>query len=261
MNPQLMFTKGLADYRQGSLDSSISIMRGPAHAVFGPAPRLVLAMAQHRLGREQEALASLAASILSFDWTRSAANDHNKWAFHSLRRQAEAMILPNLPEFVRGAYRPRSNDERLALLGLCQFEELHHAAACLYEEAFAADPRLTENPEVFHLYRAASYAAVTGCGRGADVTSLSESQRLRWRKQARNWLRADLASMSEDALEGKPVRRQSVENILAHWQGDPDLSGLRDSAELEKLSRSERQECEDLWSDVDALLKRLKKPK
>ena len=70
-NPRLMFTKGLADYRQGRLDSSISIMRGPAHSVYGPAPRLVLAMAQHKRGLEQEALATLAASILSFDWTRS----------------------------------------------------------------------------------------------------------------------------------------------------------------------------------------------
>ena len=112
-NPQLMFTKGLADYRQGRLDSSISIMRGPANSVYGPAPRLVLAMAQHMRGRS-ERLATLAAAILSFDWTRSGANDHNKWAFHSLRRQAEAMILPNLAEFVRGAYKPRATTSVLA---------------------------------------------------------------------------------------------------------------------------------------------------
>jgi hypothetical protein len=171
------------------------------------------------------------------------------------------MILPNLPEFVRGAYRPRSNDERLALVGLCQFKELHHAAACLYEEAFVADPRLTDNPERLHLYRAACFASLAGSGRGADVTSLRESQQMHWRKQARNWLHADLTSLSEYAFEGEPGRRQFVENRLAHWQRDSDLAGLRDSAELEKLAPSERQECENLWSEVDALLKRFKKSK
>jgi serine/threonine-protein kinase len=38
-----------------------------------------------------------------------------------LRREAEALILPNLPACLRGDYQPQDNDERLALVGVCQF--------------------------------------------------------------------------------------------------------------------------------------------
>jgi hypothetical protein len=55
-----------------------------------------------------------------------------------LRREAEAMILPNLPAFLDGKYRPQDNDERLALLGGCQFT--NRSLVRLYAEAFAAAP-------------------------------------------------------------------------------------------------------------------------
>ena len=38
---------------------------------------------------------------------------------HVLRREAEGLILPDLPAFLEGTYQPRSNDERFALLGAC----------------------------------------------------------------------------------------------------------------------------------------------
>ena len=47
--------------------------------------------------------------------------DQDGWICHVLRREAEAMILPDLPAFLGGNYQPRDNDERLALLGVCQF--------------------------------------------------------------------------------------------------------------------------------------------
>jgi serine/threonine-protein kinase len=53
--PYFLFAQGLAEYRQGRFDSAISIMRGDAGTVMGPAPRLVMAMAQYRKGQEEEA--------------------------------------------------------------------------------------------------------------------------------------------------------------------------------------------------------------
>ena len=46
--PFFQFVLGLAEYRQGHLDRAISLMRGEASGVLGPAPRLVLAMALHQ---------------------------------------------------------------------------------------------------------------------------------------------------------------------------------------------------------------------
>ena len=52
------------------------------------------------------------------------------------------MILPGLPAFLAGTYEPRDNDERLALLGVCQFTNRAHAMARLYADAFAADSQV-----------------------------------------------------------------------------------------------------------------------
>ena len=55
------------------------------------------------------------------------------------------MILPDLPAFLDGKYQPRDNDERLALLGICQFTNRTRALARLYADAFAAAPQLAED--------------------------------------------------------------------------------------------------------------------
>src|SRR5262249_45750660 len=112
-------------------------------------PRLVLAMAQFQSGKALEARKTLAAAVRAYDWNESAPASRTDppvvWVSHVLRRAAEAMILPNLPAFLRGEYQPQDNDERLALLGVCQFEGRYGAAARLYADAFAADPHLADD--------------------------------------------------------------------------------------------------------------------
>ena len=66
--PFFQFVQGLAEYRQGRLDRAISLMRGEASGVLGPAPRLVLAMALHQSGRAAEARKTLAEAVLAHDW-------------------------------------------------------------------------------------------------------------------------------------------------------------------------------------------------
>jgi hypothetical protein len=39
---------------------------------------------------------------------------------------------------------------------------------------------------------------------------------------------------------------------MQHWQRDPDLDGLRDPAAT-RLSADERQACQQLWGEVEAL--------
>ena len=94
------------------------------------------------------------------------------------------MILPNLPAFLDGKYRPQDNDERLALLGVCQFTDRTCAAARLYSDAFATDPLLAEDLRAGHRFQAARAAALAGCGLGLDGTKLSMAERTPWRRQA-----------------------------------------------------------------------------
>jgi serine/threonine-protein kinase len=145
VHPYFLFAKGLAEYRLDRFQSAIQLMEGPAGMVMGPSPRLVMAMAQHRSEQEQKARKTLAAAVLSFDWRAVKADNHDLWIAHILRREAETLILPQLPEFLAGQYEPQDNDERLALLGICQFKELRLAMARLYADIFAADPNLAED--------------------------------------------------------------------------------------------------------------------
>jgi tetratricopeptide (TPR) repeat protein/tRNA A-37 threonylcarbamoyl transferase component Bud32 len=254
--PYFLFAQGLAEYRQGHFDSAIAIMRAEAGTVMGPAPRLVVAMAEYRNGQTEAARATLAAAVSSFDWSAAQVGSRDHWIWHVLRREAEALILPNLPAFLEGTYQPQDNDERLALLGVCQFQGLHGAAARLYADAFATDPALAEDLASGSRYRAARCAALASSGRGKDRAKLGETERTRWREQARAWLRADLAAWAKKLDGGSAKDQVLVKNVLTHWRADPDLAGVRELGALEKLSAGERDEWLAMWEEVAAVLDR-----
>jgi serine/threonine-protein kinase len=252
--PYFLFAQGLAEYRQGHFDNAISIMRGDAGTVMGPAPRLVIAMAQSRKGQDEEARKTFAAEIIHFDWGMAHAFSRDHWIWHVLRREAEALIFPNTAAFLEGKYEPRDNTERLALLGVCQFKNRTFASARLYADAFAADATLADDPRFSHRYNAARSAALAGCGYGEDAASLAESERKRWRDQARQWLRTDLAARARTLDADPRTARAAVRMALTQWQKEPDLAYVRELVELDKLPADERKECLALWADVAAVL-------
>jgi serine/threonine-protein kinase len=107
-----------------------------------------------------------------------------------------------------------------------------------------------------HRYHAACAAARAGAGQGKDADRLDETRRARLRRQALDWLRADLAAWAGVVDKAPAKARPEVQQALRHWQGDPDLAGLRDPAALARLPAGERQACQKLWADIDALLRR-----
>src|SRR5205807_10060268 len=138
------------------------------------------------------------------------------WIWHVLRREAEAMIFPNTAAFLEGKYQPQDNVERLALLGVCRFKNLHLAAARLYADAFAADPKLADDPDVSHRYNAACAAALVACGGGEDGGTLSAAERARWRKQARAWLQAELAAWANKLESGSRPARDLAKKMFTY---------------------------------------------
>jgi serine/threonine-protein kinase len=276
----LLLVKGLAEYRQGRHDKAIPLLKESAALLPNrPGPRLVLAMARFQSGTTKEARTTLAAAVRDYNWHSSQANHPTAWASHVLRRQAEAMILPNLPAFLRGEYQPQDNDERLALLGVCQFQGCYAAAARLYADAFAADPDLADNLTTHCRYRtlreehptddrmepldtecrylAARCAALAGCEQATDGSRLSAEQRTRWRKQALTWLRADLAAWARTLDTDGAMDRDLVKKMLMYWQAEPDLSALREISALAQWPADERKDCFALWNEVRAVLGRI----
>jgi serine/threonine-protein kinase len=257
--PYFLFVKGLAQYRQAQFKEAIATMQGDASRVAGPNTRLVLAMALFRDRQLAEALKKLTEAILSYDWRPAKVVDQDGEIRHLLRREAESNILSaaKLNAFIEGKYHPRDNDERLVLVGVCQFGTLNVALSRLYADAFDADPKLAQDFRSGHRFKAACAAAQAGFGLGNDAFKLSQPEREKSRTQARQWLRADLADWRNllDDNSGKAPIRDLVRQRLTQWQGDPDLAGLREAAELAKLPAEERQDCVALWDEVGRVVK------
>ncbi len=248
--------KGLAEYRRDHLDSAIDWLgKAIAGKAFMPA-RLVLAMAQHRRGQIEQARRTLAEAIQSYNWERTPVGNHDIWICHVLRREAEALIVPNLAAFLRGDYQPGDNAERLELTMLCHFQLRPLAAVHLFVDAFAADPKLVDDVNANHRYNAACHAMRTGSGQGKDAAKIDDKERVGWRQQARDWLRADLSAYGKRLDGGKPEDRRFVQERLQHWQRDSDLAGLRDKESVARLPNEEQEACRKLWADVDALLRK-----
>jgi serine/threonine-protein kinase len=160
----------------------------------------------------------------------------------------------------KGTYAPSSNEERLQLIYLCAVEKRHYTATGMYAAAFAADPKLAEDRQNHHRYNAACAAAKAAAGQGKGAPALDDEGKAKLRRQALDWLKAEVTAWTRHLESGPPQARPTIVKALRHWQKDSDLAGLRDKAALAKLSAEERAACAKLWADVAALLKKAQTP-
>jgi len=93
-------------------------------------------------------------------------------------------------------------------------------------------------------------------GRGEDASPIGDSERARIRKQALDWLLAELTSHANRIKSGKPEDRTAVQGALREWQDDPDLACVSDPAALASLPPEDRKAFGHLWADVADLLRR-----
>src|SRR5262249_41486470 len=101
-------------------------------------------------------------------------------------------------------------------------------------------------------------AALAAAGQGQDEPPPEDAAKAKLRLQALAWLRADLALWTQRLESGQSAARAAVQQMMKHWQQDPDLAGIRDAAALAKLPPNERAALPTLWAGVTALLKKAK---
>jgi tetratricopeptide (TPR) repeat protein len=164
-----------------------------------------------------------------------------------------ARLDERLAAVLRGKDQAKDAAEHLAFARHCQLRcrRQYAAAARFYAEAFAHDARLAEDiTRVPHRYNAACAAALAGCGTGTDAADLPPRERAGLRRQALDWLRADLAAYRR-LLEKEPERAgPPIRERMRHWQQDKDFAGVRGAAALGKLPEAERPAWQKLWADV-----------
>jgi tetratricopeptide (TPR) repeat protein len=249
---QAHYNLGNALMQQGKLDDAVACYRraidldpklAQAHCNLGHALR--------DLGRFPEALAALKQG-------HELGSKSSGWRFPSAAWVSDCQRLveldARLPGLLDGTDQPADDAERLGFIEVYRLTQRFAAAARLSVEAFASRPGLAADLGASHRYNAACSAAQAGCGQGADAAGLTPADRLRWRRQALSWLRNDLAAWGRVLVSGDAKAGPLVAENMRYWQADADLAGLRDPAELAKLSAEERAACERLWADVAALL-------
>jgi tetratricopeptide (TPR) repeat protein len=251
------FNLGNALYAKGRLDEAIEAYReairlkedhAGAHCNLGQALRqqgdFRRALAELRRGRE------LGSKDRHWPYLSASA----QWV-----RECERLIdlEGRLPGFLEGKTAPASPAERIELAELCTLKRLHRAAARLYEGAFAADPKLLDDLGAAHRYNAACAAALAGCGQGQDADQLDGKERARLRRQALDWLRADLEAWGRLLDRGPDNVRPRIVEQLRRWLADTDFTGVRGPAALARLPEAERPAWQKLWGDVAETLARV----
>jgi serine/threonine protein kinase/Flp pilus assembly protein TadD/type II secretory pathway component PulJ len=171
-----------------------------------------------------------------------------------------------LPAFAAGKFQPEKMEDWGMFFWICQGNKFYAAAARAARSAFAAAPNAAEDLDsglrfdATVRYDAACCAALAASGQGRDAKNLTHQRGSRLRKEALAWLRADLASYGRLVKSGKGPDAALVQRRLARWQRDPELSGIRDAAELGRLPAGELEICQKFWAEVDALLAKTRKP-
>jgi serine/threonine-protein kinase len=270
----LQFLKGLAMYRQERFEQAIPILAAAADKLPNRAgPRLVLAMAQFHCGLVKESRRSLSIAVRNSNWEVSAANHTTAWVNHVFRREAEALILQNPTAVLLGKRQPLDNDERLALLGICEFQRRYKTAAQLFADAFEAEPTLAEEssrecsvraagadqrPDQLEAlntecrYVAARCAALAGAGSGLGAEETSDQVRARRRNQAAQWLQDDLVFWRHELESDSSTQRDLARKMMMLWRVEPDLASLREPAALELLPAEEANRLTTFWRSVDS---------
>jgi hypothetical protein len=168
-----------------------------------------------------------------------------------------ARLDDRLTDVLRGKDQPKDAAERLAFAQLCQLvHKQYSAAARFYGEAFAAQQALADNLRSGSRYN----AALAGCGQGKDAGRLDDKERACLRREALDWLRADLDAwrrlLDKNTAKTGPVVGQQ----LGHWLQDHDLNGVRGAGALARLPEAGRGDWTKLWQQVEALRQRATGP-
>jgi serine/threonine-protein kinase len=168
--------------------------------------------------------------------------------------EQRAALARRLPALLRGEDKPGSAAEGIVFAWLSYSAGRFVTSARLFASAFQADPRTADDRSHANRYQAACAAAQAGAGDGAATPDgpLADKEKARWRKQAVEWLQAELSLVSLQMKAG--TAPTGVVPTLRHWKEDSALSGIRDEAAVKALPEDEQKACRALWAELDRIL-------
>jgi tetratricopeptide (TPR) repeat protein len=244
---------GLALRAQGKIGDALAEFREAIRLdgeLVGEAP-FELGATLRRIGRYGEAI-DLYRRLL--EQVRDNPRLHPRVAAELAGAERQAALARRLPAVLRGDDNPKDAAEGLDFALLAYHARRFGPSARLSAESFRVDPKLADDMAAQYRYMAACSAALAAAGKGSAGPPLDEPAKARWRRQALDWLRADLACGTRLVQTGLPVVKEVVGLRLRRWKADPDLAGIRDEEALDELPEAERRAWRDFWAAVEALI-------
>jgi Tfp pilus assembly protein PilF len=243
---------GAALSAQGKVSEAIAAYREAIRLKPG------FAEAHCNLGEMLQAQGQFREALAEYRRGHELGSKRPGWPYPSAQwvRNAERMVAlqSRLPAVLRGDDKPTDAAEGIVLADLAYRIKQFGPSARLYAGSFGADLKLAQDIQAGHRYNAACAAALAGAGQGQEKPPLEETDKARWRKQARDWLRADLVFWTKQAQSGQPQAQALVSQNLQHWKVDSDLVGIRDETAVKALAEEEQRAIRALWAEVDAVL-------
>jgi tetratricopeptide (TPR) repeat protein len=237
---------------QGKLDEAVVAYR--AALVFNQddaKARANLGITLAMQGKTDEAVAELRRSL---DSARADPETVHAIEREIVKVEFQSRVTARLPAYLAGTLKPGDTDESLGLARLFHRRQLYGASARFWAETFKIQPALAEDMQAANRHYAACAAAMAGAGQGKDDPPLDDKAKACWRKQAPDWLKADLLAWSKILEGGSPQASKDIVETILHWNINPDLAGLREPSALAKLPEDEQRACRALWTEVAALL-------
>jgi serine/threonine protein kinase/Flp pilus assembly protein TadD len=250
------YNLGLALHVKGRLDEAIAEYREAIRL----APKL--AQAHCNLGHALQSQGHFAEAVACLKRGHELGSKTPNWPYPSEQwlKQAERLAAQHdrLSAVLQGKYKPANAAESLEFAQLCLATKRYAAAVRLHADAFAADPKLADDVQAGYRYNAACAAALAASRHGAEADALGDAERAHLRRQALEWLTADLVAWA-NLIKNRPQDQARAQETLRHWKADTDLAGLRDAERLAALAPEEQEACRKLWAAVDALLQQAQK--
>ena len=156
---------------------------------------------------------------------------------------------------IQGPDRPKNDQEAMRFARMATEVAQYGAAARLWAEALAANPRLVEDRQARHRYDAACAARRCRRRTGARAHKRRPSGPAGGSRPTL-WLEAELADWRKQVEGGRREAKESAAGALERWKADANLAGVRDPVALARLPADEQRDWKSLWAEVESLLRR-----
>lgn len=261
MDPQFAFDHSRLSellLETGSLEDALALCRKTVHIAPDSAE------AHCQLGRALSATGAFQEGLEELRLGHELGMKRTAWPYPSAQWVAEdeqfLKLDATLPDVLAGKVELSNPIEKVSYGELCCRKRLFVPAATFYADALA-DPAMDDHMIQQYRYQAACAAAMAGSSSGNDGVDLDGAEQTRWRRQALQWLQADLEDYDKQLETGPPEVRSAIVRTLQQWQAQPDLAGLREADSISKLPEDEQQLLRTFWADCDRLLKRAAQPR